>query len=374
MNRTKATLSYTASNADRLMWYSVEDASNRVLFRGKCYILANTSSVTIDITDIVSGYIYKGYGILNPTWDGTSGGYLQPNSGSNFNVLNNTVRIYGTSIDGSNGEYHIANITLKLFSDSTYTTLVTSTTLNDVYFHSIAPMDYKGSTLSAGNFEYYFDPALLPHLPKIASKNLFYGQLVKNTHNTYGQDLKWVNSNNTLVFLNYTIPAKAAYSVGDTMYAIARNGFDYPDNTVYHNSKTDFPILKLDECPKPYYLMWMNANGGIQSIGLTGKTIYDETHTVNYRVTYDDQSYKANQTLNARWKMKTGLLTDAQYRVLAQSARSPYCLLYITEFDRTFYVNVTTTNVEFKTYSNQGNKLFIGELDIENVERDFVII
>ena len=365
MNRVKTTITITADpDNDRLMWYSVTAGTSNVIFRGKCYVLKSQAKVTLDITDVVNNYIYKGFGIFNPTWDSGSQGYQQPYTGQNRSTS------FGFSLNGNAGEYNIANVTVKLYSESTFTNLVASSTINNVYFHSIAPEDEKGGFKISTYITNYYDINLVPHLPKISTQNLLYGQLA------YGRgNWRWVNSSG-MVLLSQNLGSYNSYVCVCNLQDIS-NYFNLPDNTLYskdNSSYNKYPMLKLDDCARPYYLLWLNPNGGFQSYGFEKNTVPVENYSTSYRLTMDDYSYKANQTLNQRYRLKTGLVTDAEYKVLLTAARSPYCILYITEQDRAYYVNVTNTSMELKRYSNQGRKLFNFECEVELAEKEMVII
>lgn len=369
MNRVKCSIGFTADpDNDRMGWYSVTAGVSSVVFRGKCYILAGSSTLTLDLTDIVSGLVYKGIGVLNPTWDQDGQGYQQPWTGSNYV---GTVR--KTQIDGTDNEYNISSLTVKLYSDRNYTTQIGTATLNNVYFHSIGPMDGNGGTPHTEVTD-YFEPGFVPHLPKVATKNLLYGQLVHSNANA-ARTQAWQNSAGTQV-ASYSLSAGEDATVSMNLYSLL-NGNTYADNRLYSysaNSNQKWEILRLDECVRPYYLLWLNPNGGFQSFGFSGATAYTEKHSTNMRLTYDDYSLKANQTLTSSWKLKSQYVNDTEYQCIMTAARSPYCILWIRDLDRSVLVNVSDTSSEIKTRRNSGNKPFIAELTVESAEKDFVIL
>lgn len=369
MNRVKCTLTFTADpDNDRLGWYSVTAGTSNVVFRGKAYILAASTSLTLDLTDIVSGLVYKGMGVLNPTWNSQGQGYQQPWTGSNYNGS-----MHSTVIDGTDNEYNISSLTVKLYSDRNYSTQIATTTITNVYFHSIGPMDTKGGTVHTEITD-YFVPGFVPHLPKIATKNLLYGQLVHSNANA-SRTQAWRNSSGT-PYASYTLTAGQNATVAMNLYALL-NGHTFADNKLYSyssHSNESWEILRFDECARPYYLIWLNPNGGFQSFGFNGGTTYTEKHTTNMRLTYDDYSIKANQTLTSSWKLKSQLVNDTEYQCIMTAARSPYCILYITDLDRSVLVNVSDTSKDMKTRRNNSNKPFIAELTVETAEKDFIIL
>lgn len=373
MNRTKVNINLTPDpDNNRLLWYTVKDQATAALyFTGKMYILATQSNVTLDITDIVSNLVYKGKGVLTPTWsdNGTESGYQQPYTGSNYSGSMHT-----TVIDPGDtqvfDEHHYNALRVDVYSDSTLTNNVASKTNIWVYYHSIAPEDKKGGEDLGTRYTYYFDENLTPHLPKIATKNLLYGQLIMPVDSSAGT-LYITNSTNANI-------GSLGYSAYSRVWAMdlytLLNGYTYADRKLYMKNADNntVPCLVFDECPKDYYLMWINPNGGFQSLGMNA--VYTENYTNNFRITADDQKYLSNKSLNSNWKMKTDFVTEDEFKCIMTAGRSQYCLLYITEFDRVFYVNVTDTKIQKKTRYSENHKPFNIEFEVEAAESEFIII
>lgn len=366
MNRTKIYIIIPSQAENGLVWYTAEAAGN-IIFRGKAFVTVGQTRLNLDLTDIVSNYIYKGYGILNPTWSNSNQTYQQPYTGSNT-----TSTINVTYINGVNNELHIEKLTVRVYSNSTYTTQIGATTLSSVYFHSIGPEDDAVSHwVGLSTVRHYFDPALIPHMPKIYTNELAYGQLLQNGSNSTAT-INFLDSSNTNI-TSMTLNANKAAVFNIAMDTLLLNG-TYPDNKLYwkkQGSSGMSPCLVFDECPKPYYLLWLNPNGGFQSYGFNA--VYTENYTNNFRITADDQKYLSNKTLTSKWKIKANT-TEDQYKCIQTAARSPYCVLYITEYDRAFMVNVTDTKVDRKTRYSEKHKPFNIELEVEAAESEFVVV
>ena len=370
MNRLKLTVAVPSNADNRLMYYTVTAGTSHVIFTGKVFVKALQTKITFDLTDIVNNYTYRGAGILTPTWQNgyfEGGGYMQPYAGSN-----NSPSLHVLELDETCEEFNVMNITLKVYSDKTLNTLVTSLTKANVYFHSIAPYDtYLPQEAGSGTniYKYYFDTNLVPHMPKVATTNLCYGQMIYG----YLQNVNFYNSANTAI-------ASSAFNYNTKvmnmdLYNLLTN-YTFADNKLYIGSTASnkVPALQFDACPKPFYLLWLNSRGGFQSYGFEKTSEYTENYTNNFRYTVDDQKYKANQTLTSKWKMKSGLVNEKQYDCILQAARSPYCILYLTEFDRVFFVNVVDTRMEHKNRYNEKYKLFNIQLEVEAAESEFTII
>lgn len=370
MNRLKLTVNVPSNVDHRLMYYTVTAGSSHIIFTGKVFVKALQTQVTFDLTDIVNNYTYRGAGILTPTWQNgyfEGGGYMQPYAGSN-----NSASLHVLELDETGEEFNVMNITLRVYSDKTLNTLVTSLTKANVYFHSIAPYDaYLPQEAGSGTntFRYYFDTNLIPRLPKVATTNLCYGQMIYG----YGQNVNFYNSTNATVA---TSPFNYNTKVLNMDLYNLLNNRTFADNKLYIGSTTGnkVPALQFDVCPKPFYLLWLNSRGGFQSYGFEKTSTYTENYANNYRYTVDNQKYKANQTLTSKWKMKSGLVTEKQYDCIIQAARSPYCILYLTEFDRVFFVNVVDTKMEHKNRYNEKGKLFNIEFEVEAADSEFEII
>lgn len=358
MNRTKVQLNFTSANTDRTCYYKVQITGGLLLFVGKCYVLANTSNIVLDLTDIVGNCTYKGFEILTPTWYGD--GYYQPYINSSSQRT--------TTIPTTNLQQHFNPVTVTLYSDSGLTNQIATTNRN-IYFHSIPFMteSYEGrldSTIS-----YNIDWNLVPRLPRIATTKIRYGQLIYNYNSANPYWYKGSSANTITSFGSGTGSRIISHRLDSIVNAMT--GY----NTVQSTSNgTRRDILRLDDCIAPYYLMWLNPNGGFQSWPFKDSSVYTEEHTRNMRLTMDEQNYVSNHSLSGNWKLKTDLVTDAEYKALLGCTLSPYTMIYITELDRTYFVNCSDGKSEYKTYSNQGRKLSAFEVNVKSSEQEFYII
>lgn len=349
---------FTAAPEDRTCYYKVQITGGLQMFVGKCYVLANKSSITLDLTDIVGNCTYKGYDILTPTWYGD--GYYQPH------IDMSSQRVI--TIPTTNLQQHWNPITVTLYSDSGLTNQI-STVSKSIYFHSIPFMTESYEGRIGNNLSYYIDFNLVPRLPRIATTKIRYGQLIYNSVSTAPVWYKGGSANTLVTFGNGSGSRVASYRLDGIVNGMT--GY----NTVQSTSNgTRRDILRLDDCIAPYYLIWLNPNGGFQSWPFKPSSVYSEEHTRNMRLTMDEQSYVSNHSLSGNWKLKTDLVTDAEYKALLGCTLSPYTIIYITELDRTFFVNCSDSKSEYKTYQNQGRKLSIFEVNVKSAEQEFYII
>ena len=130
-----------------------------------------------------------------------------------------------------------------------------------------------------------------------------------------------------------------------------------------------YPVVA--DCYK-YALYYINAYGGWDHLLVEGADLeadslerhfreqeYDNTNISNRgRVNYVNEVTKS-------WSLNTGLLTDDQASRMHHLINSP--LVYLCEIASSTFIPVviTTNTCEYKTYRNQGNRMFNYQLTIE---------
>lgn len=311
MNRVKYTFSGLSTNKEIYYNYDIFIGTNNV-YKGKAFKLKTDDNLVIDITPILNNYQYKSYGILTPTWNENRQEYTQPQE-----------NIY-TIID-TTPEQHYNQVKVDLYENKT---LIKSIS-NNIYFHTIPFEAEQNERLING--KYYYFGNLTPRMPY--TDKLRYGQLVRTESTT---STKWNN-------INF-----GAYK-GNVVYNIA-----IPNEDVF-DGKTK--ILQVDkDCLAPYYLCWTSKDGGFQCQPFRGKATYNETSTTNYKLSFDEQKDIANRVINGTWEIMSDNLTESEYKEYMDIGRSNYLLLYITEYDKAVYVNVTNTKNELKNDINNEYK------------------
>lgn len=134
-------------------------------------------------------------------------------------------------------------------------------------------------------------------------------------------------------------------------------------------SGTYYPVV--EDCYR-YALYYVNAYGGWDHLLVEGTDIevdtierhtreadYDNTNIVNRgRWDYVNEVTKS-------WTLNTGLLTDDQASRMHHLINSP--MVFLCDIVSTTFIPVviTTNTCEYKTYGNQGNRMFNYQLTIE---------
>lgn len=127
----------------------------------------------------------------------------------------------------------------------------------------------------------------------------------------------------------------------------------------------------IDDCVSNYVLYYRNALGGIDLFPVTGKVIKSnniEHLTINKK--YDNRTPNFGKTnyenvLTERWQLYSGRLTDQQSKLMHHLINSTYVYLYDIQADKFTPVVITDTEMEYKTYKNNNNKMVYYTINVE---------
>ena len=131
-------------------------------------------------------------------------------------------------------------------------------------------------------------------------------------------------------------------------------------------------VAILEKCYSRYYLMWQDRAGSYQSQPFSKVETFSESFEREY-VT-DSNGYKNINTITVKPKIKiqTGFIEDNLYPYYESIFISPVLVLYDTEEDKSYKVNVTGDYTE-KTFKNQGRQFFNLQLDLEFAQNQNLI-
>lgn len=130
--------------------------------------------------------------------------------------------------------------------------------------------------------------------------------------------------------------------------------------------------VKINLCPAKYYLMWQDRAGSFQSQPFDKISTYSENYEREYITNYTGLKSPNNITVNPRIKIQTGYIKEELFPYYESIYTSPYLLLYDTEQDRSYLVNVTGDYVE-KTFKNQSRQMFNLQLELEFATQQNII-
>jgi hypothetical protein len=331
MNRIKYKFTLGTTTKEQMYKYELRNYSegNRLIYSGKIFKLPNQTELTVDVTDILTIFQYKGLGLLQLTWNGSN--YTQPTETT-------------TNLNSGN-ELHLSSISATLYNENN-TQVATQT--KQVYFHTIGFESERVETI-IDNTTYYTDFSLIPRMP--ITNKLRFGKILYTTAN---KSVQWKDKEGNIL---HTFPRLKGSRV---------HNIDVPSEDLYVEKQK---ILQIDkECIADYYLLWLTQSGDLQAQPFNAK--YSETHTTNKKLSSDEQQTIANSQTKGSWSLKSNILSDNYYKQYMDIYQSPYLMLYVSEIDRAYFVNVVGDKVEKKTYQNNNNKPLIFEVEVESVEQE----
>lgn len=129
------------------------------------------------------------------------------------------------------------------------------------------------------------------------------------------------------------------------------------------NNANAVKIAEIDNCPAPYYLIWIDRSGAYQCQPLEGKCTLSESIATSYRVNAIDESIPYNKTVTNQWKLNSGWLNYDQYKAYESIMTSKYLYLYDTENDEGHEVVIDTNEWTEKTQKNK-DKAFNLQIDV----------
>lgn len=131
-------------------------------------------------------------------------------------------------------------------------------------------------------------------------------------------------------------------------------------------------VVKINLCPAKYYLMWQDRAGSFQSQPFNGVETYSENYSREYITNHHGHKLLNTLGVSSKIKIQTGFIEDELYPYYESIFTSPYLLLYDTEEDKSYLVNVTGEYTE-KTFKNQGRQFFNLQLDLEFATQQNII-
>ena len=267
-------------------------SNNHLLFAGRAYKYPDAQYLTIDVTDIC-------HSLVGPAEIDSSTGHL------NNAPVHANVRVQGNS-----------NHTLDVY-----------------YYNSIDNTVPQSTYLACKPACHTLDPRQYLFIVKPGSGGMCY--IYKNG------SLAGSYSTNTRVDLT-----PFALKTGDKLELRG------PDKSIFYNVK----------CGATSILYYQNQIGGIDSVTCYGPTLigssttrYSIAHTGSYSPG-DMQFINENKHNEGKitWKLTTGPLSDEDTENIYEVILSNKCWLHFPDTGKLYPVNITTSNIEQKTYKKDG--------------------
>lgn len=344
--------------------YRVYDKdTNQMLFIGNTFIEGMQQSVNIDVTDIIRGQL------TTPTFFESFPLPQQiSSSSSTYQPIYKKFEIIIADLEDTGG-YSSDDFYVNMY----YRYPLMKEEMNNGLVYNSSAVNTLWISLQGRynvNGKGYFK--LPPHVPYISTNNYCLaiagyvtdGLLNRNdsyayTYGVNDSDTDTLKKHIILLTNNNYCSVVSLESLFDDTYPITTPG--YSDYSIWFQGDE---VAKIDICPANYYLMWQDRAGSFQSQPFDKVSTYSETFDREYITNYKGVKRPTNITTSPKIKIQTGYIDEKLYPYYESIFISPYLLLYDTNEDKSYLVNVTGDYTE-KTFKNQGRQMFNIQLDLE---------
>lgn len=315
------TLTIPAQGEDKNLIYNVRIKDNygniSTVFTGKVFVTSNQTTINIDLQDILHNYKFDGSGFVSPKINNSGDDYIMCNTSNapnNYWYNQVTVEIPDLSVS--------VNKNVCFFNYNMFNNYYLPVAENTIVFN----MNYQP----------------ICHLPKTLPNGFEFRQLVyKGTFTKTIDNTTTQFTRNNLGIVSFT-------------------------GGNYHYDLNGETICLIDNCEKPYYLMWLTNCGTMQVQGFLKSSESKITYNNNKRVDMSNYEWLFNQTTRGEWNLKSQNLSDKDYKAYGEMFNSPYLILLDMENNRLHYVNVIDTTYTQKK-NTSGKKIYF-EVNIRSSE------
>ena len=155
------------------------------------------------------------------------------------------------------------------------------------------------------------------------------------------------------------------------------DGYDFTVNKLMtatsYNIYTSFPVAEIDYCPARYYLQWRDRYGSMQMQPFNPTIQYKQDFSRLETKNYIETRKLSNLSIQPKWTLNTGFLSDYKYPYYESLLVSPWIKLYDTQEDCVYDVIIKTTDYTEKTYLNQDANLFNLEIEVEQTDKQNIL-
>lgn len=155
------------------------------------------------------------------------------------------------------------------------------------------------------------------------------------------------------------------------------NGYDFTITKLMtatsNNVYTSFQVAEIDYCPARYYLQWRDRYGSMQMQPFNPTINYKQDFSRLETKNYSETRKLSNLSIQPKWTLNTGFLSDYKYPYYESLLVSPWIKLYDTQEDCVYDVIIKTTDYTEKTYMNQDANLFNLEIEVEQTDKQNIL-
>lgn len=351
---------FAGSSFDDTLTY---EEQYETIYVGKIYGTGNTERIYLN--DIVSTHVYNNSYIYDHLYKDDTGDFIYTTpKGVLFMIRVYVVDMFSKDVDAT-------PYIMNYFKDAKTLAYNNIEALDDTFI----PRNYN--LLNQRTFVY----PRIPKLPYPTEKFWFSGLFAANM--AWVADNKNASGNNIFfVVASKNNQINKSYSVQPTkntslINAVTIKGDKYYD-IVSHSDRVMFagwiarpdseylslsPIADVDECPAPYYLIWIDRTGAYQSQPFRGKTTLSESISTNYRYDMIDREIPIDKKVTNKWTLNSEWLNYEQYKAYESIFTSKFLYLFNTEYDEGYEVVLDTNEWIEKTKDNR-DKLFNLQLEL----------
>lgn len=289
------------------------------VFHGKVFIQEEHDYVGIELEDIIWNYKWDGLNFFSPEVNTAGDNYEMCATMSNLQSFwYNKMRVEIPDLNVYTDKF------VPFYSTGMFGTVCDTPTSNCVVFN--------------------LNQQPVCHVPQNAPEGFRFRQLVWG-----GTFTKDIDGNTTTEYRNGL--GVIQFTGGQDYYGI--------------NGTT---VAKIDRCAKPYYLCWLTNSGTMQCQGFGKATEFSVDYSNNQRVDMSGFKWNYNKSVTAHWNLKSGFLTDVEYKAYGEMFNSSYLILLDMENSKMHYVNVKDTTYKRKLNNVGKEKRIYFEVKVESAE------
>ena len=290
------------------------------IYDGNVFVQAGQTSVNIELGDVLWNHRFTGENYISPAVNTT---------GDNFVMCDGQDTLY---------DYWFNSVQVSIPD-------LSASVARNVCFYNYNPFGNTCIQPNHDNVGLWMSHQPTPHIPSNPPAGFRFRQLVYN-----GSFIKGIDNTTTTVQVSKL--GTILFTGGSGKYTI--------NNTT---------VAEIDSCPHPYYLCWMTSGGGLQVQPFLKGSELSIKYDNNNRVDMSDFEWGYNRSVKATWKLRSGFLTNDDYKAYGEMFNSPYLILLDMENHKLHYVNVkdTTYNEKKRGSGGKSNSIYF-EVNVSAAE------
>lgn len=325
----------STTTAVRNLPYKVDLQNNNgtwnTIHTGKFVVLPYQNTVTLDFSDLLYNYRFLGKQSIEPVLNTTNNQYEMP-----LNTADVLADCYYNQIR-----------VISLDSPTPAFTTVSK------YFWFLPTQVFGYDFSMPAGLNVPATETLIPRIPANAPAGFNFSTLLYN------------NSNDTV-----SVTYKRDSTIVGTFSVGANKAYHRPlsgaTNAYYMN---DIKVAEVDSCIKPYYLLWIANNGGLQCQPFLKSSEFSLNYVNKTAIDVHNAEFGISKTVTGNWKLKSQNLNDSVYKAYGEMFDSPYVVLLDMVNNRLHYVNIKNTDYNEKKRTRVDSKPKYFEVELTSSDK-----